>query len=94
MNMRKFSNHKFAQIKPKYQKQGKRWIRLIPFEGHEEGAGLFYYYDLSEPCLYDDWCESLEMALDRAREFYGIEESEWKSAEELTLSGITIIDEE
>lgn len=91
--MEKSSKHKFGKVPAEYQQQGIKWIRLVPYKLPDTGVGLELYDDLSAPFLFDDWCENMELALKRAKEFYGVKESAWKTAEEIKNLGIEIIDE-
>lgn len=85
-------NHRFAKVAPENQKQGIRWIRLVPFDEIQNGVGLEYYSELSETFLFDDWCENLELALERAKELFGVVAEDWKSADQLIQNGIEIIE--
>ena len=86
-------NQKFARVEKGYQKQGIQWIRLIPYEKENSGVGMLLYHDLSKPCLFDDWCLNMDLAMDRAKRFYGVKDDRWMSSEEINEMGIEIIDE-
>jgi hypothetical protein len=91
--MNEKSDQKFAYVAVEHQKQGIRWLRLSPESLIEDGVYILQYDDLSKPALYDWWFEDLGAAMNWAKKFYGIEITDWQTAEILRKRGIQIIDE-
>lgn len=91
--MGEFDNHKFTAVPPEYQKQGIKWVRIIP---RKKGDGVFImqYDDLSKPCLYDWWFENINIAMEEAKRIFGIEPYDWVDATDIRNLGIEIIDEQ
>jgi hypothetical protein len=57
-------------------------IVKINFEIHQSNAGFFFVYGGSDPeYCGDSWHESLNEALEAAKESFGIEVDEWESVE-------------
>ena len=88
--MEKFKNHRFAKVKPEFQHQEIKWVRMVI---RNNGIGVLLYDDINSRCLYDDWYETLELAKEGVNRVYGIEDSDWKTAEDIIKLGFEITDE-
>ena len=71
--MKKFKDHLFGKIPPEFQEQDIEWIRLVPYKEINDSVGILLYRNLGEKNVYDDWCETMELAIERAEEFYANE---------------------
>jgi hypothetical protein len=76
----------FAELQKHKQHQNIRWLALwIEDKG---GVFVFQFEDVTKPCLYDQWFESLDEAFQWCNKQYNIQRNDWMTRENLGKKGI------
>jgi hypothetical protein len=90
--MDNLKEHRFAAVDYRTKRAVIKWIRLAPSRGSDQGIFIFHHEDLSTPCKYDDWFETLDQAFKHAKWAYNVDETDWKTADEIIEMGYQILD--
>jgi hypothetical protein len=79
---------KYAQIRSEFQAGGLTWLGIEDKSAAREGVFVFLYEDVTQPCRYDWWFQTIEEALQFAEDNYGVRPHEWETADDLRARGI------
>lgn len=64
-----------------------------PDSGAASGVFILYYENLPDGGRYDDWCQTVELALERVEKFWGVKESDLMTIDEVRALGIKVSDD-
>jgi hypothetical protein len=76
----------FAEVPKPYQKQNIQWLAI--WKEEKGGVFVFHFENVTKPCMYDDWFQTVEEALDCCQEQYNIQQNDWMTRDELCKKGI------
>jgi hypothetical protein len=81
----------FAYIQPDYQSQGLEWMMLTPPKSEAETpCSIYYFYDIFEKYVFDDWFENSDLAFMLAERKFNVQRGDWKSLDEIQKMGIEL----
>jgi len=67
-----------AKIPEDSQQGSVYWLTIIPDESSTGAVFLCEHETLNKPHVFDTWCESVSVALECAKERWGIPEDAWQ----------------
>ncbi len=72
---------RIAEIPTNAQQGSIRCLSIVDDESSPGAVFLCEHESLEEPYVFDTWCESLQIALDCAKDRWGLAEDSWRNEE-------------
>ena len=68
-----------APVPKEFEKQGIRWVVIESDAEESGGVFIFLHSSLDQPCEFDDWYETMEIAETEALRGWGVGPNSWRS---------------